>query len=146
MADVEAGKTAEPVVHTYHCICTQLILATTSKLDTLQTRSSDKSFICPLPAPGTSSHNATLVDTAVDSKATVVRLEDGFEKRYFEKCLRCDLIVGYHLDRSQFDESKDQAGKRDDVVYLLPGGLMTTDEMHAGKKMDQEIERIAIST
>lgn len=143
--DAQTSSTSEPVIHTYHCICTQLILASTTTLDKLPSRASDKSHICRLPAePNNSSHHASLIGTTLDSKPTVIRLEDGFEKRYFEKCARCEVIVGYHLDKSQFEESKSQLGCKEDVVYLLPGGLMTTDEMKAGKKMDSEIGKIAV--
>lgn len=68
----------------------------------------------------------------------VLKLEDGFEKRYPLQCRRCDLQVGYHLDKSQFGEK--DAGVRADVLYLLPGGLMSTEEMKAGKDMEKEAE------
>lgn len=42
--------------------------------------------------------------------------------------------MGYQLDKSQFEGVEEQ-GRREDVVYLLPGGLMTTKEMAAGKDM-----------
>lgn len=131
-------------VHTYHCLCTQVILATTTKLDSLTCRSSDKSYICHLPAPGQSSAFATLTNTIFDNKPTVIRLEDGFEKRYFAKCARCSLITGYHLDKGQFEKTKGQAGCAGELIYLLPGGLMSTEEMVAGKKMDEEIAKIAV--
>lgn len=142
------GEPSERSVHTYHCLCTQLILATTTTISTLSTRSSDKSHICTLPTPeqdsGALRHYATLLNTVVDEKPMVLRLEDGFEKRYAEKCARCDLVVGYHLDKSQYEETKTQVGCREDVVYLLPGGLLSTAEMQAGKKMDEEIAQIAV--
>lgn len=64
----------------------------------------------------------------------IIRGEEGFEKRYLQKCGRCSIIVGYQLDKSQYGEEK-QLGRRDDVIYLLPGGLLTTEEMAAGKDM-----------
>lgn len=62
-----------------------------------------------------------------------------------EKCQRCDLVVGYRLDRSQFEDEKAQSGCRGGVVYLLPGGFLSTEDMLAGKKMDSEIGRIAVN-
>ena len=53
--------------------------------------------------------------------------------------------MGYHLDKSQYEGSEGAgAGCRDDVVYLLPGGLMSTRDMQAGKKMDQEIGKVSV--
>ncbi|KAF1344261.1 hypothetical protein BDV97DRAFT_78494 [Delphinella strobiligena] len=141
----EPSKTAEPViVHTYHCICTQLILATTTTLDEVSIRSSDKSHICALPETVSKAHYASLSNTSLDDKPTVIRLEDGFEKRFFEKCARCDVIVGYHLDKSQYEDTKSHTGCREDVVYLLPGGLLSTVDMQSGKNMEQDIGKIAI--
>lgn len=140
----EPSNSAEPIVHTYHCICTQLILATTTTLDKVSIRSSDKSHICALPETASKAHYARLSNTSLDEKPTVIRLEDGFEKRFFEKCVRCDLIVGYHLDKSQCEDTKSHSGCREDVVYLLPGGLLSTADMQAGKNMEQDIGKIAI--
>lgn len=79
--------------------------------------------------------------THTDEEAVVLKLEDGFEKRYAMRCGRCDLQVGYMLDRASFDEAS--SGRKGDVVYLLPGGLMSTEEMKQGKDMSNEIELIA---
>ncbi|KAL1302029.1 hypothetical protein AAFC00_002478 [Neodothiora populina] len=149
-----AAAAAQSTTHTYHCICTQLVFATTTWLNRLPTRAStDKSHICTLASTSetedeksTSPHYATLTNTTLDANPTVIRLDDGFEKRYFETCARCDLIVGYHLDKSQYEGSKTDKGCRDDVVYLIPGGLMTTDEMKSGKKMDADIGKVAAMT
>lgn len=131
-------------INTYHCICTQVILATTASLETLATRVVDNSYVVALPEPGEEGDYSTTLNTYLDEKPTVIRLEDGFEKRYFEKCSRCDLMVGYHLDRSQFDETKAQKGCRDDVIYFLPGGLVSTKDMSAGKKLVQDIAQFDV--
>lgn len=139
----EATDSVDKVeVYTYHCLCTQLVLASTTTLEKLSKRTSDKSLICALPKDSVKSHYATLLDTSLDSKPTVIRLEDGFEKRYFQKCARCDLIVAYHLDKSQYEES--ETGCKGDVAYILPGGLLSTQDMQRGKNMEQEIGRIAV--
>jgi hypothetical protein len=40
--------------------------------------------------------------------------------------------VGYQLDWQQF--SVERSGRREDYVFLLPGGFMTTSEMILGKQ------------
>ncbi|KAH0372179.1 hypothetical protein KCU65_g1283, partial [Aureobasidium melanogenum] len=140
----------EMTVHTYHCICTQLVLASTSTLSSLKTRTSDSSHILPLPdlsstsSTSSTSHYASLANTTTDTKPTVIRCEDGFEKRYFHKCGRCELSVAYSLDKSQFEDTKTSSGPREDVVFLVPGGLMSTEDMKAGKDMDAEIAKVGV--
>ena len=137
----------DQTIHTYHCICTQLVLASTTTLESLKTRTSDSSHILPLPdlsSTSTTSHYASLANTIIDAKPTVNRLEDGFEKRYFLKCGRCELIVAYKLDKSQFDDTKSSSGAREDVAFLVPGGLVSTDDMKSGKDMDAEIVKVGV--
>lgn len=64
----------------------------------------------------------------------VIRREDGFEKRVLLRCGRCRLVVGYRLDQSQLGGD----GDAEKVVYLLPGGLVTTEEMKSGKMPERE--------
>jgi hypothetical protein len=123
-------------VSTYHCLCTELVLATPNTLDKQPKREIDGSSICKLGGACTLTSAAT-----VDEKGTVLKLEDGFEKRYAIKCARCGLLFAYQLDLGQFEESKAQNGRREDVVYVLAGalrgsdlkGVMSTDDMLAGK-------------
>lgn len=42
------------------------------------------------------------------------------------------MVVGYQLDWQQF--AVDRTGRREDYVFLLPGGFMTTSEMIMGKQ------------
>ena len=139
--DTDASTTALHTAYTYHCICTQLILATTTPLPELTTRQLDKSLVLPLPSPTQPSpapHHATLQDTTSDLRPIILTLDDGFEKRYLHRCPRCDLVVGYQLDWAQYGNARsEQDGRRKDVVYLLPGGLLTTEEMEkVGKGFD----------
>ena len=137
----------EKTIHTYHCICTQLVLASTSTLENLKTRTSDSSYILLLPdlsSTSTTSHYASLANTITDDKPTVIRLEDGFEKRYFHKCGRCELSIAYSLDKSQFDDTKTSSGARGDVAFLIPGGLVSTEDMKSGKDMDAEITKVGV--
>lgn len=133
-------------INTYHCLCTSLLLATTTPLGTLPKRKSDKTSICQLSSPqgagNARSHYALLLSTVPDRKPTVIRLEDGFEKRYLQRCGRCKVAVGYQLDLGQYEESKAELGRKEDVVYLLPGGLVVTEDMKNGKDMEKEIELV----
>jgi hypothetical protein len=77
-----------------------------------------------------------MLSTIPERQPEIVQSDEGFEKRYLQRCGRCNLVVGYQLDWQQFStEQQDQprTGRRDDVVFLLPGGFITTSEMIMGK-------------
>lgn len=153
--------------HTYHCICSQLILATTSPLSKFSRRSGsalDKAHIVPLLTSSSTSSGdderseknkqslvsefsqcAVLVDALLDPKAIIVRREDGFEKRYLQHCGRCRLVIGYHLDSSQYEGAKG-SGREDSVVYILPGSLMSTEDMSEGKDITPYITFPGVSS
>ena len=134
---------ASNTVYTYHCLCSHLVLATTTALPSLPTRqhSLDKAHIMPLPpapSPPTRSarasshpkamdHYGLLLATRQDRAAQIIASDNGFEKRYLHRCARCALPLGYHLDWQHF--ALDRAGRRDDCVFLLPGGLVKTADM-----------------
>ncbi|EON66084.1 hypothetical protein W97_05327 [Coniosporium apollinis CBS 100218] len=174
-------RTTSPRIHTYHCLCTHLLLASTHPLSSLPRRgqsSLDKAYILALPPPprhespiadaessdedgeddgnkndaGLGGPSATtlrspaannyalLLSTVLDRKPVVVTRADGFEKRYLQRCRRCRLVVGYQLDQAQFADApvatvgmESGLGRREDVIYLLPGGLLSTEDMAAGK-------------
>ncbi|KAF2264097.1 hypothetical protein CC78DRAFT_255263 [Lojkania enalia] len=145
---------ASHTVYTYHCLCSHLLLATTTPLPALPTRQQclDKAHIMPLPPPPSAmpiskaaakeqitpiDHYGLLLSTTPDRQAEIIQSDDGFEKRYFQRCTRCNLVVGYQLDWQQF--AGERNGRREDVVYLLPGGFMTTSEMIRGKSVDAGI-------
>lgn len=89
------------------------------------------------PAPSKSSpakssdHYGLLISTRCDRQAEIVTSEQGFEKRYLQRCGRCNLVVGYQLDWQQF--AVDRSGRREDYVFLLPGGLIKTADMIMNK-------------
>ena len=144
---------ANSTVHTYHCLCTNLLIATTTPLPSLPTRkhSLDRAHIMPLPPPPSNlptkgarnssppintDHYGLMLSTTQDRQAEMIHSDDGFEKRYLQRCGRCGLVVGYQLDWQQFEgeaTAENKTGKREDVVYLLPGGFVTTSEMIMGK-------------
>ena len=90
------------------------------------------------PAPSASNksesnnHYGLLLSTRQERTAEIMTSDEGFEKRYLQRCGRCNLAVGYQLDWAQF--GGDRTGRRDDVVFLIPGGFMTTFEMINYKK------------
>jgi hypothetical protein len=156
------ATTLPPKIQTYHCLCSTLLLTTTHKLSNLPRRSttnspsSDAAIILPLPSSppnlSASSENESqdlpeegytmLLGMARDKKTTIVRREDGFEKRICWRCERCSLIVGYEIEgRGQGGDAmegiegqegrkgKGREGYAGKVVYLLPGGVQSTDVM-----------------
>lgn len=141
---------ASSTVYTYHCLCTHLLLATSTPLHALPARnnSADAAHIMPLPPPpapttarrgsndqpassAPTDHYGLLLSTHLENAPTMLASDSGFEKRYLQRCGRCNLVVGYQLDWQQF--GAERTGRKDDVVYLLPGGFVTTAEMIMGK-------------
>jgi len=140
---------ASNTVYTYHCLCSHLLLATTTPLPSLPCRAHalDKAHIMPLPPPAPPSngrktsrgaqpdppnHYGLLLSTRTEKTAEIITSDSGFEKRYLQRCGRCSLVVGYQLDWQQF--AVDRTCRREDYVFLLPGGFMTTSEMIKGKQ------------
>jgi hypothetical protein len=179
-----------PRVHTYHCICTSLLLATTHTLSTLPKRAApslDGAYILPVPSqpPYLSSSPepepeaqdedgedeqreelepepepepmeglkeaakdmpaagyTLLLGMQKDAKITIIRCEDGFEKRVLWRCLRCALVVGYEITGSGSsalgaEEGEGEGAFEGKLVYLLPNGILGTDLMVQGKKVGE---------
>ncbi|KAF2094061.1 hypothetical protein NA57DRAFT_80482 [Rhizodiscina lignyota] len=162
-----------PGIRTYHCICSNLVLASTRPQPSLARRKvgNDRAYILPLPPlPDSeddidmehdpvakdkagevglatskstkSSGYALLLSTYIDRKPVLIRRAESFEKRYLHRCGRCGLIFGYQLDWAQYDQSSQGKGqdsegatathssdRREDVIYLIPGGLQSTQSM-----------------
>ncbi|KAH7391613.1 hypothetical protein BKA64DRAFT_725175 [Cadophora sp. MPI-SDFR-AT-0126] len=174
---------APPKIHTYHCICTSLLLSSTHTLSSLPRRSSptssslsDAAIIIPLPStpPLSSDQDTTandnenendlpaegytvLLGLTPDHKTTLIRREDGFEKRILYRCSRCNLVVGYELQvqlpgQSSTTDMDIDSGKGKEkegggggggeyngkVIYILPGGVMSTEVLASGKKLVEE--------
>jgi hypothetical protein len=122
-----SASTDIPTIHTYHCICHTLILATSHALSSLPTRATSKDGARIL-AP---TSQAQVVHTIEESKPIIIRREDGFERRTLVRCERCRLVVGYKLDGDHFDDSSKEAGA--ETLYVLPGALVDTAGMMADK-------------
>lgn len=155
MSNDKISLAASNTVYTYHCLCSHLLLATTTPLPSLPQRHNclDKAHIMPLPPPPTTmptarkgskpdiapmNHYGMLLSTTLDQNPEIIRSDDGFEKRYMQRCGRCQLAIGYQLDWQQF-AAGDRLGRKEDCVYLLPGGFMSTREMIQGKTVDAGI-------
>jgi len=98
----------------------------------------------------TPSPSMTLLLSTVPSSSLaplLIRSDEGIEKRYPLQCSRCRLMLGYQLDWDQFgagiktEEGAEgggrgggsgQTGRREDVVYLLEGAVMSTEDMRKG--------------
>jgi hypothetical protein len=158
-----------PQINTYHCICSTLLLATTHDLRLLPRRAEpalDKAYILPLPPASrlagetgdeeeadpqirdtSDAGYSLLLSTTQDRKPTIVRREDGFEKRTLLRCGRCRLVVGYKLDPAHLGPMDSGVAGRDtgegaeggnedggrEVVYLLPGSLFSSEDLKNGK-------------
>lgn len=158
---IPASEQAQPapLLNLYHCLCTNLVLATTYNLSDLPQRAKpclDAAYILPWPAGGghldlddldanedlPARHDHTFVLSFRSGQPIMIRGEEGFEKRYPLCCDRCKLVVAYQLDHSQFSQETEQvtaAGTRHDVLFVLPGGLVTTAEMKEGKLPSENI-------
>lgn len=117
-------------MHSYHCHCTQLVLVSPTPLSDLKQRAApglDKAYILPLPSDPDVVDSMLLTTTL--AKPIIVKREDGFEKRWQQKCARCQLTFAYNLGASQFDAAASGVDRRTDVLYILPGALKSTEDL-----------------
>lgn len=147
--------------------CNHLLLATTRNISTLPRRggeSKDRALILPLErksstdgkveadleeeakttetpsrkARHASNHTTLLLATTIpDRRATMIRREDGIEKRILLRCGRCKVVVGYYLDRVHWTaeergavrDGDEEEEERPPAVYLLPGAVVETEKL-----------------
>ncbi|KAG4427427.1 hypothetical protein IFR05_017089, partial [Cadophora sp. M221] len=127
-----------------------LPLPSTPPLSTLSTHTSqnpeeqEENETANLPPQG----YTVVLGLTPDRKTTIIRRADGFgfEKRILYRCSRCRLVVGYELqlppattgmDIDSISPSTPGQGKgkgrevdaayEGKVLYILPGGVMSTD-------------------
>lgn len=88
------------------------------------------------PKTGSKTKHTTLLlpTTIPDKRATLIRREDGIEKRILLRCGRCRVVVGYYLDKVHWDGTTGgvddgEEGLRPPAVYVLPGAVVETAEM-----------------
>ncbi|KAJ5150442.1 uncharacterized protein N7500_010631 [Penicillium coprophilum] len=152
-------------IQTQHCrFCNHLLLATTRNISTLPRRGGegkDKALILPLErksstdgdveaeleeeakatetsrkARHASNHTTLLLATTIpDRRATIIRREDGIEKRILLRCGRCKVVVGYYLDRMHWASTGDRGVEKQDedarppAAYILPGAIVETEKL-----------------
>lgn len=103
-----------------------------------------------------SQHYTILLSTTTpDRKPIILRRADGFEKRLLVRCGRCKVVLGYVLDEVHFKKVEDNKGGgaggmtegedsnasgagEPEVIYILPGSLVETDELGTEIKIEQE--------
>ncbi|KAJ5169228.1 uncharacterized protein N7482_004822 [Penicillium canariense] len=157
MADSGSSPATRLPIRTQHCrFCNHLLLATTRDLSSLPRRagdSQDKALILPLENRGTeldegentepqtqsgrTKHATLLLSTTIpDRRATLIRREDGIEKRMLLRCGRCRVVVGYYLDqvhwggvRKERELGEEGEEERPPAMYVLPGAMVETDKM-----------------
>lgn len=155
-----------PQIYTYHCICSTLLIASTHTLTSLPRRSKeaalDHSIVLPLPSPSSADLTSpvgpegytTLLSLTADQRPTIVRKEDGFERRFCYRCSRCSLVVGYEVQNEgdgllETNEGSSMEGLwangvyKGSVLYVMPGGLRSTEGMmregEAGKITESDV-------
>lgn len=181
-------------ISTYHCICSEVLFASTRPLTEFATRQSDHAAICTIINGSGSSNNSNsnhssnsagkeeegkgeeeetktknknnnnsiLLSNAIaierkekekgkekekeeDFPCLILKLDDGFEKRYPVQCPRCGVCFAYQLDGSQWVENGNErekekekeddvrrTGRRCDVLYVLREGLVRTEDVIVG--------------
>ena len=76
-----------------------------------------------------------LFSTTTDRAPIIIRGEDGFEKRTLLRCGHCNLVIGYQLDARHYGGNAEvQEQRAREVVYLLSGGLVESEDLKAGRK------------
>ena len=88
----------------------------------------------------------------------MVRKEDGFERRLVHRCARCHVVVGYEIvgerdvvaegmvQRAEAEAEAEEDGEGEGkeggykgrILYVLPGGLRTTEAMVKGARIAEE--------
>lgn len=183
-------------ISTYHCICSEVLFASTRPLTEFATRQSDSAAICTIisnsnnsssnsnnnhssnsagkeeekeqkgeeetKTKNNNSNNSILLSNAIaierkekgkekeeDFPCLILKLDDGFEKRYPVQCPRCGVCFAYQLDGSQWvedgnekekekekDDDVRRTGRRCDVLYVLREGLVRTEDVIVGGGRD----------
>ncbi|TVY13333.1 hypothetical protein LARI1_G008993, partial [Lachnellula arida] len=144
----------------------------THTLTSLPRRTVDTAIILPLPSSAPSlpsppsspsSHpslppqgHTILLNLSKSPKTTIIRRDDGFEKRVLWRCGRCGVVVGYEIaaqglglggEKMDLDVDGGENGKGKEketeryagrVMYILPGGVTSTDVMSGvGRKIGE---------
>lgn len=97
------------------------------------TATANKNTVKPKTGSKTKHTTLLLPTTIPDKRATLIRREDGIEKRILLRCGRCRVVVGYYLDQVHWESARGAGGNEDELrpraVYLLPGAVVETAAM-----------------
>jgi len=97
-----------------------------------------------------------LLDLLPDKKVTIVRREDGFERRVCRRCGRCGVVVGYEVQGAAGGKEgrhgeKEGGGEQEEgrmkaeegwdgkVLFILPGGVVSTEKMMEGQAGEEDV-------
>ena len=150
-------------IYTYHCLCMGVLLATTYPLFSLPRRAypaKDQAYILPLSSPllptpreaaadkaaaipnlhqNIGYAHSELVNVAEDRNRIIMRRDDGFEKRVLLRCGRCKVVVGYKIEPARYETAagdSPDSGRGEEIMYVLPGSLVESEDMRAGRIPD----------
>lgn len=70
-----------------------------------------------------------LLGMVQDAKPTIIRREDGFERRLVFRCSRCAVPVGYEIVGAEHEGREGYVGR---IIYLLLAGIVSTEVMARG--------------
>lgn len=100
----------------YDCICGQMCLIINQPLETLPLRKRDESRI--LDQQKEFIYKFYALD-ATDEDLIQISYKDHFERRFFRRCPRCHLAVGYQQEISQQTQLASKM-----IVFLMRGSLL----------------------
>nr|CAB3227271.1 UPF0428 protein CXorf56 homolog [Phallusia mammillata] len=101
----------EKPLHTYYCLCGQMVLILDCVLERLPLRKRDKARVID------KSKHAHKVSNVESSESIYLRWQDGIEQQFREKCSRCELPVYYrHVEGST------------NVRFIFKGALVAESE------------------
>ncbi|KAL1992252.1 hypothetical protein VTN49DRAFT_4284 [Thermomyces lanuginosus] len=107
--------------------------STSSTTDTTTIVEEDEGNEGEVDAGGIQDSYSILLSSCVRDKVPmVVRREDGFERRSCLRCGRCKVVMGYFLDHQGRGEVEE------DVLYVLPGALVRTEELGGQDERDRD--------
>lgn len=105
--DQETYAESKPL-HTYYCLCGQLILILDCPLQRLPLRKRDKARVID------KKRHACRFNNVDEDEAIFLKWPNGIEKQYRQKCKRCNLPLFYrHKEDNQ------------DIIFIYFGGLVT---------------------
>ncbi|KAL1969835.1 hypothetical protein VTN77DRAFT_7344 [Rasamsonia byssochlamydoides] len=144
---------------------TQTQTQTQTSLSSHQNGTTTTMTTTPKPPPQQQHYTILLSTTIPDRKPTIIRREDGFEKRILLRCGRCRVVIGYVLDEEQrkikktqkkektqqqqpqtegeiekqeAEEEEEEEEDDSQIAYILPGALVSTEDLGQGPEAKEQ--------